>query len=70
MPCSTAARLSTGKIPGIPAQIGHTDVFGSASVESTTRQPQNIFERVAISAWTSNPMTGSYISLGFMAKKC
>jgi hypothetical protein len=52
--------LATGSAPGIPAQVGHTAVFGGAETESTTAHPQNIFERVRSSAWTSRPMTGSY----------
>ena len=47
---STARALITGSVPGSPAQIGQTKVFGGACVESTTAQPQNIFDRVSSSA--------------------
>src|SRR4030067_693820 len=56
---STALRLTTGNTPGMPAHTGQTEVFGSARVESTTAQLQNIFERVPSSAWVSSPMTAS-----------
>jgi hypothetical protein len=56
---STARRLITGSMPGIPRQTGQTAEFGAAAVLSTTRQPQNIFELVSNSAWISRPMTGS-----------
>src|SRR5512134_2109653 len=59
-PYSTARWLTTGRVPGIPVQTGHTAVFGGAETESTTAQLQNIFDRVRSSAWTSRPMTGSY----------
>ena len=44
MASSTAFRLTTGSIPGIPRQTGQTAVFGCAWVTSTTAQEQNIFE--------------------------
>jgi hypothetical protein len=46
-------------VPGIPVHISQTEVFGSAIVESTTAQPQNIFDCVSSSACTSKPITGS-----------
>lgn len=60
MAYSTARSLATGNAPGIPEQTGQTAIFGSASTESTTAQPQNIFDSVASSTWTSSPITGSY----------
>jgi hypothetical protein len=51
--------LTTGSTPGIPEQIGHTAMFGSATVKSTTGQAQNIFDSVSSSAWISRPITGS-----------
>src|SRR5512135_3379182 len=57
---STAVWLTTGSVPGMPEQIGHTAVLGAADVLSTTSQAQNIFDLVCSSAWTSRPMTGSY----------
>jgi hypothetical protein len=47
---SIARWLITGSIPGIPRQTGQTAVLGGASTLSTTRQPQNIFDSVIISA--------------------
>src|SRR5439155_13680308 len=58
---STARLLITGSTPGIAVQTGQVNVLGAACVESTTAQPQNIFERVDSSAWTSRPITGSYL---------
>ena len=51
-----------GRADGLlcPEQTGQTAVFGAAETESTTAQPQNIFEFVLNSAWTSRPITGSY----------
>lgn len=60
---STAIRLTTGSVPGMPEQTGHTAVFGGAETESTTAQLQNIFDFVCSSAWTSRPITGSYSNL-------
>jgi hypothetical protein len=60
MAISTAWRFTTGSTPGIPAHTGQTALLGSDCVGSTTAQPQNIFERVANSAWTSKPIIGSY----------
>src|SRR5512133_1014620 len=57
---STTCSLTTGSVPGCPAQMGQTAVFGAALVESITGQAQNIFDLVSISTWTSSPMTGSY----------
>src|SRR5947209_14186934 len=58
---STARLLITGSTPGIAVQTGQVNVLGAACVESTTAHPQNIFERVNSSAWTSRPMTGTYL---------
>jgi hypothetical protein len=58
--------FKTGSVPGIPAQTGHTLTFGSAFVVSTMAQEQNILLAVASSAWTSNPMTGSYFMMGLI----
>jgi len=55
----TAIWFTTGSVPGIPEQTGQTAVLGGAETESTTAQPQNIFDFVCNSAWTSRPMTGS-----------
>ena len=54
---STARRLITGKVPGIPRQTGQTRVRlvrspGGADVG----QPQNIFDSVRSWACTSMPM--------------
>ena len=57
---STAWRLTTGSVPGSPAQTGQTAVLGGALTESTTGQAQNILDLVSSSAWVSRPMTGSY----------
>jgi hypothetical protein len=47
--------------------ISHTALLGSALVESTTGQPQNIFDKVDSSACTSRPMMGSNEGMGFLA---
>ncbi len=60
---STAARLITGSMPGMPAHTGHTAALGSPEVESTTGQSQNILERVSSTACTSRPITGWYLAL-------
>jgi hypothetical protein len=52
----------------MPAHTGQTAVFGAAWIESTTGQPQNIFDAVCSSAWTSMPMTGSYSMLFYFAR--
>ncbi len=44
----------------MPAQTGQTAVLGSARVESNTGQPQNIFDCVCSSAWTSRPISAIY----------
>ena len=59
---STAFLLITGSVPGIPQQTGQTAVFGSAVVLSTTAHEQNIFECVASSTCTSNPMSTIYFA--------
>src|SRR5262245_52077110 len=56
-PNSMARRLMTGRIPGIPWQIGQ--VWWFAGAPWAVAQPQNIFERVRSCAWTSRPMTVS-----------
>src|SRR5579872_1029697 len=55
---STARRLTTGSVPGMPKQIGQVSVFGSAP--NWLRQPQNILLTVDSSTCTSKPMTASY----------
>src|SRR4030042_1901775 len=62
---STARSLITGRLPGMPRRTGQGEVFGSAAVESTPAQPQNIFERVRSSACTSRPTTASQSMDGF-----
>jgi hypothetical protein len=59
---STARRLMTGNVPGMPMQIGQVRVFGSSAASSAgaVGQPQNIFDSVRSWAWTSMPMTVSY----------
>src|SRR5437870_2912040 len=56
---STARRLMTGSVPGIPRQTGQTWLFGGAPAYSA-EQPQNIL--LAVRSWecTSSPMTASY----------
>ena len=56
---STAVRLITGSVPGIPRQSGQTKVFGSASAYPAGHR-QNIL--LAVFNWqcTSSPITGSY----------
>ena len=58
---STARRLITGSVPGMPRQIGQTRVFGSSCWPSgaDVGQLQNIFDSVFSWAWTSMPMTVS-----------
>ena len=51
--------IATLDTHSMPAQTGQTAEFGGAETESTTAQPQNIFDFVRSSAWTSRPMTGS-----------
>src|SRR4029453_497047 len=58
MVASIEALLAPGREPGRPRQTAHTWVLGSAP--KPVGQPQNIFERVPSSTWTSSPMTGSY----------
>jgi hypothetical protein len=55
---STARRLITGSVPGIPRHTGQTCVLGGAP-DTRASQPQKIFERVEIWAWTSMPMIAS-----------
>src|SRR5437870_3824816 len=43
----------------MPRQIGHVSLLGGAP--NVVGQPQNILERVASWAWTSRPMTVSYV---------
>jgi hypothetical protein len=54
-----APPVTHGKVPGMPVQISHTALLGTAVVKSTTLHPQNIFDEVSNSAWTSRPMMGS-----------
>ena len=62
MTSSTARRLMTGRVPGMPMQIGQTRVLGSSVPPSggAVAQAQNIFESVLSWACTSMPMTVSY----------
>ena len=53
---STAVPLTTGSEPGSPRHTGHTWVLGSAP--NVVEQPQNIFDAVLSSMWTSRPITG------------
>jgi len=48
----------TGNTPGMPRQMGQVCVLGGAP--KVVLQPQNIFDWVNSSAWTSKPMTASY----------
>src|SRR5437588_2002253 len=57
--CSTAARFGTGRLPGRPRQTGQHGVFGGAP--NSVLQPQNILLAVSSSAWTSMPITASYL---------
>ena len=57
---STALRLTTGIDPGRPRQVGQVCVLGSAP--NSVGQPQNIFEAVFSSTWTSSPSAGSNCS--------
>ncbi len=59
---STARRLITGSVPGMPRQIGQVWLLGGAP--NVVAQPQNILERVASWACTSSPMTVSYVVRG------
>ena len=61
MTSSTARRLMTGSVPGIPRQIGQVRVFGSSVPPSAgaVEQAQNILDSVRSWAWTSIPMTVS-----------
>ncbi len=52
-----ALAFTTGSEPGRPRQTGQVCVLGSAP--NTVEQPQNIFEAVFSSTWTSRPSTGS-----------
>ena len=58
---SIAFSFTTGSAPGKPKQTGQVWVFGSAP--KIVLQPQNIFEAVPNSTWTSKPSTGSYFSI-------
>src|SRR5215212_1074845 len=60
---STARRLMTGRVPGMPRQIGQTWLFGAAPAYSA-EQPQNILLAVKSWEWTSSPMTASYPDVG------
>ncbi len=55
---STARRLMTGSVPGMPRQTGQTRVFGSSGspAGADVGQPQNIFDSVRSWACTSMPM--------------
>src|SRR6478735_749752 len=55
---STALPFTTGIAPGRPRQVGQTCVLGSAP--NSVGHPQNIFEAVLSSTWTSRPSAGSY----------
>ncbi len=62
MTSSTARRLMTGSVPGMPRHTGQTRLFGSSASPSdgAVGQEQNIFDSVRNCAWTSTPMTVSY----------
>ena len=47
---STARRLITGSMPGMPVQMGHTCELGASPSDMTTAHPQNIFDFVTSSA--------------------
>ena len=57
IPNSTARRLITGRLPGMPWHTGQVWVFGAAP--KVVAQPQNILVRVRRCACTSSPMTVS-----------
>ena len=57
---SIARLLTTGRAPGNPKQTGQVWVFGAAP--NSVAQPQNIFDLVFSSTWTSSPNVGSYFS--------
>src|SRR6516165_701458 len=54
-----ASSFITGKAPGKPRQTGQVCEFGSAP--NSTRQVQNIFDRVFSCACTSRPMVVMYL---------
>lgn len=60
---SIAVLFGTGSVPGMPRQMGQTRVFGCPP--NATGHLQNILERVANSAWTSMPMLGMYLDIGW-----
>src|SRR6185295_10132388 len=56
---STAARFSTGNVPGIPRHTGSVEVLGSAP--NAADDHEKIFDRVERWVWISRPMTTSYL---------
>ena len=54
---STALPLTTGIAPGRPRHVGQVPALGSPP--NVAGQPQNIFEAVLSSTWTSRPRAGS-----------
>jgi hypothetical protein len=57
----TACRESTGRAPGSPRHTGQTLLLGSSP--KPFRQPQKSLVRVSSWAWTSSPITGSYLAI-------
>ena len=56
---STPARFKTGNAPGKPKVTGSTSVLGGASAK--LGEATNCLDCVSNSAWTSMPMTTSYL---------
>ena len=61
---STTPDESTGSIPGIPIQMGHTFVFGSSASSIALAHPQNILVADLTRTCVSSHMTISYFDIG------
>src|SRR5690554_2048055 len=67
MACSTAARLSTGSVPG--SAMSRALVWRLGSAPKAVEAPEKILEAVVSWAWTSSPMTTSQLFL-LMIRAC